>query len=187
MSDSLLVYQTKLVTHDAELPASVTTLLLASRVLLMRLFESGLPARGALCLGELYADRHNGLYCGKGLVEAVQVAESQEWIGAVIADSLSEPVADLVASFDPAKWVNTANATDDFTAARPCWDVVEYDVPFKRGPRRAWIVNWASAWNAGGPVRDDFFAGRLVGDPAIDIKYHNTLQYLRNWRAESHL
>jgi class 3 adenylate cyclase len=187
MSDSLIVFKTAPLSTNESLAAPVTTLVLTSRIIMMKLFELLLPARGALCCGEFHVDVQNGLYCGKALVEATELAESQEWIGAVIGDSLSNEISRLTKAFDPTEWAERFQATGDFTAVRPKWNVVRYEVPFKSGPRRCWVVNWASAWNAGGPVRDDFFDQRLVGNPFIDDKYHNTLEFLKNWNASSDL
>jgi hypothetical protein len=99
MSDSIVLFSDEI---DREHPLfldRVATLILVSRILMMNLFEQILPARGALAYGEFHANREYGIYAGNALVEAYEVAESQEWIGTIVSSSLEDAVTDLVHSF----------------------------------------------------------------------------------------
>ena len=169
LSDSLLLYSEEI----SELPPvePLTKAILISRIITMRCFEQYLPIRGAISFGEFYANREESIYCGKALLEAFELAESQQWIGMTIAPSAEEYAATLVKNFQFSKpW-----------SVRPGWDLIRWEIPLKSGFREGWVVNWASAWNAGGPVRDDFFDSRLTGDPHVDQKYANTLRFLQEW------
>jgi len=169
MSDSFVLYSEPLAPDGPAFPSCLTSLALFGRILLMRLFEEGLPARAAIDYGPFHADREAGIYVGRGLVDAYECAESQEWIGGMIAPSLSEHVDALLANHDPVKT----------RALRPGWDLIRYDVPLKRGQMAAYAINWVTAWNHGGAVRDDFFGSVLTGDPRVDVKYSNTLAFMQ--------
>jgi len=181
MSDSLVIYSEKICRKDNSFTAEVTKIILATRILLKRQFELVLPVRGAVTWGEFYVDRENSIYCGKALVEAIEVAESQEWIGAVVCEPLDATIVGMVGSFNAKDYTESYMSKNGSQFLRPKWDIVEYDVPFKSKPKRRWIVNWASDWNAGGPVRDDFFSDVITGEPQVDLKYDNTLQFLKTW------
>jgi hypothetical protein len=43
-----------------------------------------MPLRGALGIGEFYADKEKGIYLGQGLIDAYEYAEAQDWIGLVV-------------------------------------------------------------------------------------------------------
>jgi hypothetical protein len=139
----------------------------------MGFFESGLPVGGAISAGDFHVDLKAQIYCGSGLIEAYEVSESQDWIGVAIAPSAEALARLAVESFD---------TTNPFRGVRPGWDLVRCDIPFKSGPKLGWVVNWVSAWNAGGAIRDDFFSSRLTGVKDIDVKYTNTLSFIKNWR-----
>jgi hypothetical protein len=170
LSDSIVMYSPEV--HEGEAEGRATEAVLLSRVAAMRFFESRLPVRGAIAFGELHADRDAQIYCGSGLIEAYEVAESQDWLGVAVAPSAAVLMEALVKHFNP---------QHPHEGVRPGWDLIRWDVPFKSGTRPSWIVNWASAWNYGGYVRDDFFEQRLKGDPAIDAKYEHTLEFLQTW------
>jgi hypothetical protein len=46
------------------------------------------PFRGALSIGELYADKNRNIFVGDALIEAYTYAEKQDWIGLVMAPSV---------------------------------------------------------------------------------------------------
>ena len=175
MSDSLVIYSKPLRRESSSFEPQLSALIRISRTVLLKLFEFTLPARGALAYGEFYADATNGIFVGRGLVEAYETADSQEWIGAVITPSLETSVEELERGF------SMDRLKEDIWLARPRWDYLAYDVPFKLGVRRAYVVNWASAWNYGGPIRDDYFDNVKVGQPSVDVKYDNTLAFLKSW------
>lgn len=58
-----------------------------SRHFFLTLIQKGIPVRGTLAFGELYADRDNNILFGKGLLEAYQYAENQDWIGLILTPS----------------------------------------------------------------------------------------------------
>jgi hypothetical protein len=57
------------------------------------LVSNGIPVRGAISCGELYADKDNNLFFGKALVEAYDYGENQNWIGFVLTPSCIEQMA----------------------------------------------------------------------------------------------
>lgn len=178
LSDTLVLYSDSLRPDAPDFAKRVTSLIQVCRILMLTMFECGLPARGAAGYGEFHADTTNSIFCGKALVEAYEVAESQEWIGLSICNSLEKHVSALVNSFSFEEFTKAA-LSHDWSMIRPDWEVIRYDVPSKTGLVSRWVVNWATAWNAGGPVRDDFFEEQLTGNRSADVKYENTLRYLQ--------
>jgi hypothetical protein len=51
-----------------------------------------IPFRGALSIGELYADKNRGILVGDALMEAYSYAEKQNWIGLVLAPTVERYV-----------------------------------------------------------------------------------------------
>jgi hypothetical protein len=149
------------------------------RTVMCRLFDSGLPARGAISYGALHVEPGNSILCGPALVDAYDTAETQEWIGMTICDSLASQVDSVVDSFSHAVLAEVVLTERRWNLLRPRWDIVRYDVPFKGGPKPSWVVCWNTAWNAGAPVIDDLFEDQLTGRGDVDIKYRNTLAYLK--------
>jgi len=54
----------------------------------------GFPLRGAMACDEFYADRKNGVFFGKALVEAHDCGEKYDWIGFVLSPSAIGRMAD---------------------------------------------------------------------------------------------
>jgi hypothetical protein len=175
LSDSLLLYSEE-ISEKPPLKA-LTNAILISRIITMKFFEQYLPVRGAISFGEFYANREDSIYFGKALVEAYELTESQQWIGTAIAPSAEEYASVLAKDFQ-------ISTLSDLCSVRPGWDLIRWEIPLKTGFKEGWVVNWASAWNAGGPVPDDFFDSRLTGDPQVDQKYANTLRFLQEWREK---
>jgi hypothetical protein len=59
-----------------------------------------IPVRGAMSCDELYLDRSSQTYLGKGLVEAYEYGDGQDWIGFVLCPSASRRLSDLGLSPD---------------------------------------------------------------------------------------
>ena len=59
-----------------------------------------IPVRGAMSCDELYLDRSNQAYLGKGLIEAYEYGDGQDWIGFVLCPSASQQLSDLGLSPD---------------------------------------------------------------------------------------
>jgi hypothetical protein len=58
-----------------------------SRLFVESLIQKQIPVRGALSYGEFYVDKKQGVFFGKALVEAYEVAESCNWLGFVLCPS----------------------------------------------------------------------------------------------------
>jgi hypothetical protein len=72
--------------------------------------------RGALTVGDFYADRNSNIYLGEALIDAHNFTEKQDWIELVLTPNA---YAKLVASGNPFTWVDGKGFR-------------EYDVPIKR-------------------------------------------------------
>lgn len=180
-SDTLLLYSCNCKKGSDIFFRELVKLILASRVISARLFNNMFPPRGAIAYGEFYVDKQKSIYCGKSLVEAAEWAENQEWIGTILCPSIEVEANILIKDFNAEKyWEGVKNR--EHSIVRPGWDLLQCDVPLKTGTRKCFVINWASEWNAGGPVRDNYFSDVMTGDDRIDKKYTNTLNYLQNWK-----
>lgn len=179
-SDTLVVFTDPIGSDDPEFRAVLASSIMFCRTLMCQLFESCIPARGAISYGALHVEPGNSILCGPALVDAYETGEAQEWIGMTICDALASQVDSVVDSFSRADLSKAVIAESRWNLLRPQWDIVRYDVPFKGGAKPSWVVCWNTAWNAGALVIDDFFEDQLTGREDVDIKYRNTLVYL-NW------
>ncbi len=82
-SDTFLFY----VPNDGS-PDSYRTIDAIARHFLSSMLRQKTPLRGALAVGELYADKENSIFVGDALIEAYTYAEKQDWIGLVMAPSV---------------------------------------------------------------------------------------------------
>jgi len=82
-SDTFLFY----VPDDGSFDSYVTIDAVA-RHFLSSMLRQKTPFRGALAVGELYADKKNSILVGDALIEAYTYAEKQDWIGLVMAPSV---------------------------------------------------------------------------------------------------
>jgi hypothetical protein len=59
-----------------------------------------IPVRGAMSCDEIYVDRDSQVYLGKGLIEAYEYGDGQDWLGFVLCPSASRQLSDLALSPD---------------------------------------------------------------------------------------
>ena len=90
----------------------------------------GLPLRGAITYGDIYANLESNVFLGKAIVDAAVLEGQQNWIGAVVDNSAIQRFGTV------------------FEGKTIIADVVrhllpEYDVPFKDGNRYKYcVLNW---------------------------------------------
>ena len=83
-SDTFILYS-----HDNSLKCFSAIARLA-HVFSASLIKAHIPFRGAIAYGRLYADYDNGVFFGKGLIEAYEYGEAQDWIGIVLCPSAED-------------------------------------------------------------------------------------------------
>lgn len=210
MSDSIIIYSKPLSRDDADFRGRLSAMLRIGRAVLDKLLEYNLPSRGALSFGEFHADPADGVYVGKALVEAYECAESQDWIGAVVAPSLSADVEAMYRASAVAEWRNNR------AMALPGWDYRLWDVPIKkrspdcgsswckvarrllrftgafahcqhewRGTQTLFVVNWATTLRPRGFANSELAVAGLRAAPDVARKYKNTLLFLERASRES--
>lgn len=205
MSDSVVIYSEPVGRGDENFTRHLSSILRVGRVIVARLLAAGLPTRGAISHGEFYANETDQVFVGKALVEAYELAESQEWIGAAVAPSLAADVATMYRTFRSAdlknrRWLAVAD-----------WEYLPFDVPIKRPlPMSAggwetlkrkivrwvmpsqsrllphtkpfYVLNWATSSSVGNVSQSRFFVDGLAADTKIAIKYQNTAIFIeRGW------
>lgn len=90
-----------------------------SRWFVYFLLQAQIPLRGAISCGRVYADFDEGIFFGRGLVEAYEYGDGQDWIGLLLCPSATERLEALGLP---------ASGRLNYTFA---------DVPWKRPPRGA--------------------------------------------------
>lgn len=187
LSDSLVYYSNPLHSHEEQRVRFEEAVFL-TRVAVSKFYKKRLPVRGGMAMGELHADSELGIFCGRALVEAYDTSESQEWLGASLGPSCAPLAEEVIKDFDnvfanpPQDYSEQYRAVSTATAGiRPGWDILKYPVPFKSGVSITWAVNWASECHPEGSAPSDHFDSVLTGNPKVDIKYRNTLEFINTW------
>jgi hypothetical protein len=65
----------------------------AARWIVNEHLQMGLPIRGALACGELYADAQSDIFIGNALIEAYRFGEAQDWLGFALCRSATRRMA----------------------------------------------------------------------------------------------
>lgn len=150
-----------------------------ARFFFRRMIWKRIPFRGALTVGDFYADKQKSVFVGQALIDAYRYAEKQNWIGSVMTPNACEKLCGT--TFD----------------LRRRSDYKEYDVPIKRKE----IINGAVHIKT---ARERLFAHRINKYPGIEksimqmqgeakvrygkdyeAKYDNTLAFLRTTRLRA--
>ena len=150
------------------------------RFFFRKMIWKGIPFRGALAIGDFYADKQKNIFVGQGLIDAYKYAEKQDWIGFVLTPRVYERLSGTNLDL------------------RRRSDYVEYDVPIKRKEIADGIVQIRT-------VTEKLFAHRVNKYPHIEEsvmqmqevaksrygkdyedkykgKYENTLEFIRTTR-----
>jgi hypothetical protein len=178
ISDSIIVYS-NIVDNPSSALYVFEQFVNYIRLLTIETFLRKLPIRGAISFGEFYVDTDNSIYFGKALLDAIHLEKNQQWIGCILSDNLGE----LVESFKAKRLPNSSRKKlDNFPFLKPIFYniITNYPVPTKKGKTiDYYIINWFPGVTSKIEINDDFFYSELTGDPNIDIKYHNTLEYMK--------
>lgn len=203
MSDSVIVYSKPLSRADQDFIDQLSTILRLARTILFKLLDNNLPSRGALAFGEFHAEPADDIYVGRALVEAYDYAERQDWIGTLVAPSLSSDVEALERASANVEWCNNRGI------AVPGFDYLLFDVPVKndspdctslwcrmarvllrysgigghcrheyRTTHRLYVANWATSVYARDFAGSELAATGLRSTPDVARKYENTLSFL---------
>lgn len=112
-SDTFIFYSL----NDSE--KCMTNIEYIARSFFREMFLKNIPLRGCLNYGKFYANKEKGIYFGSALIEAYELAESQDWIGYI----LSEKAEDKMGIY------NTQDCQPSGRDFREYYK--EYDVPMK--------------------------------------------------------
>jgi len=145
-----------LIVQNRALEQQLVELIKFLRSMLARSIRVGLPIRGAVSYGPVRWEKT--LILGSALVESVETAERQEWIGVVAAPSVSAMVHDLP------------------VAVRQ--HLVRYQVPVK--PKDLWL-GWAV--KPSGDWERELMPAlekMLLASSSVEVqrKYENTMKFL---------
>ena len=128
----------------------------------------GLPLRGGVAFGELYANPREQVFLGRALTAAHALEQAQKWIGTSISPGVVERFPALFPS-DP---------SDLVSGLFPL-----YDVPTKTGPQRMRTINWRAQFVAAKGIQS------LLPKPTdaeSATKIANTLSYAKEMRQRGY-
>ncbi|MCP4711244.1 MAG: FRG domain-containing protein [Planctomycetes bacterium] len=83
-SDSILIFTL------SNKPEDLKAILILSSQLFSKSLESCVPLRGGISVGKFYFNEDLNLFCGTPFVQAYQIAESAQWSGIVVHDSVAK-------------------------------------------------------------------------------------------------
>ena len=92
------------------------------------MFNQYIPMRGCLNVGHFYVDEEKGIFLGRSLVEAHDLAEGQNWVGFILSEKVGERLYDFNAK-------DSKLYRDELKK-----HYVEYQVPFKKKMKRSLLV-----------------------------------------------
>lgn len=142
----------------------------------LKLFAKALylrvPIRIGISKGIFYSDEQRSMYAGPALIEAYEIGEASQWLGIVLSESVAR---------DALK-EDLRNGTSKL--------VVDWEVPTKKGPIKASVVNWPVALEKNFKVEPPITAEQLYQvfeeyfGPLSELqeqdaaKYANTAEFL---------
>ena len=122
---------------------------------------SGLPLRGAISYGDIYANLNRNIFLGKSITDAVILEGKQNWIGAVVEDSAIERYGTVFAEGHP---------------SYPLLNLLlpVYCVPLKDGTQKEYhVINWRQNMASEIGIKP-LFQNEPYSD-AVQEKINNTL------------
>lgn len=174
ISDSIIFYS-EIIEDDSDAIDIFDQFVNFIRSFFIESFLKKILIRGAISYGEFHVDVENSIYFGKALIEAIRLEKNQQWIGCIFSDSLSGIIASYHIKKIPSSYkIRFANS---FFHNKT---IAKYKAPIKNGESlERYIVNWYGGVISKIELNDNFFSSHLTGDPSIDIKYFNTLEYMK--------
>jgi hypothetical protein len=130
-----------------------------------------LPLRGAMACNELYADRANGVFLGKALVEAHEYGQQFNWIGYTLAPTVLARLEHIPSHFRKAI-VQTRSNQEEETVALLCG----------LGKGRDYIRALCEMKQFA--VADLHQKGKLPGEIAsVEAKYDNAIKFIEKFET----
>lgn len=125
------------------------------------------PLRGAIVYGDIYLNVNRNIYLGKAIVDAVSLEGMQNWIGAVIDDSIFARYKNI---FNDEKLGDIHNLI-----------LQKYDVPCKNGSLNLYTINWRANLNSHNGIKYLFNCDGQ--EESVLLKIKNTLDYCKYLRS----
>lgn len=148
---------------------SFTEIEQVSRWFVYFLITAGIPLRGAIACGPMYADFDNHVFIGTAFVEAYHYGEAQDWIGYTLCPSAAETMRQL--GIPPEERVHYALWTPQWSKNPPA------NSPEKLSA--CLLGSWITI-NGQNPVRTKLqeIAARHEPNSNIRSKYERAIQFL---------
>lgn len=128
----------------------------------------GYPLRGAIVYGDIYVNVSKNIYVGEAIVDAVLLEGSQNWIGAVIDNSVFLRYKNIF--------------TDEKLGDVHSLILQEYNVPGKNGTfNKHFTINWRANLNSHNGIKVLF--DNESKDECVQAKIENTLEYCKYLRS----
>ncbi len=182
LSDSILVYSDH-VDENSDKSEIFREFVEFVRFLIAYAFTRKLLLRGAISFGEFYVDEENSIFFGKAFLKAVKLEKRQNWIGCALSEELDDLVAEYISTRHPQVPREAVLGLRNFGPLTG-HVINRYPVPTHSGNSfQSYIVNWYPLLLSKIQLNDGFFDEELTGVESIDIKYENTLAYMKWWQS----
>jgi len=174
ISDSIMLWT------DNSREGALYEIVSAVKMIMSISMSVGIPLRGAIVKGDVEILEQKGSLSiiGRGLVNAYEMESSQQWSGCIIDEGIFI-------------WLNSlnkvvANKKTNISLERADWLVRKHPVPFKKGARELFTVNWAEGSKmTEEEIRNSFaMHNKRIKETdevkaSIENKIENTLEYWR--------
>lgn len=145
---------------------AVQSLLTACAVLVASAIEERWPLRGGIAYGDCVLNRETRTFVGQPIVQAYQVEQSQEWLGAAIHET-------------------ALNHKRLGTLIQCTEDVIKYAIPVKpKAPALDYAIHWGPYSMGAKTVLKSLI--KEANDPSVKAKYEATLGYLKAHCSDCH-
>lgn len=128
-SDTIVLYT------EADSPRDFHAIFAAVLNLFSKALHLCVPIRIGISKGLFYADEQRSMYAGPALIEAYDIGEASQWLGIVLSESVAKDAIEQ----------DVRNGGTSL--------VVEWDVPTKKGPVKAFVANWPVALESSFKIR----------------------------------
>jgi len=132
--------------------------------MMQQFIVSGFPLRGAITYGDVYVNFDSNIFLGKAISEAVVLEGQQDWIGAIVSDSVID------------RYKNIFITENNISGVIMNFLMPVYAVPFKDGVRKNFhVINWRQNMISQQGIKI-LFKNEPYNE-SVQIKINNTLEF----------
>lgn len=188
-SDSIIIFSPdyKKIDELTDLSGFLTVVLYVQKIV-QSLLVMQIPIRGAIAFGEIYLDSRFPIFLGEGYMRALELEQSQEWIGVSIDSTIEKKFPQFFSAEKLIKSVDLFDGKKSEIYSDP--SVIRYNVPLKNdNSSLLYTVNWLEKlilYDDKNKKIDNYDLINLIENSLSDIPgkearkiYTNTREYIK--------